>query len=369
MRRNLARFALLPLFVLVALAVRAGDDAPRNIVLVGWDGAQRAHVQECLAKKELPTLQKLKDEGTLVDLEVTTGATDTKAGWTQILTGLRPEVTGVYSNGRFRPVKEGWSVFERLQAHFGKDKIVTCAIIGKKGHCGETNPPTKVRLDGADSKAGEGDTKDEPKKAGRKQGGKKAGRKQAASADEDEIIEENGVKYRLVGGSPYYGMHQKVNLWDFGLMLDEKVGKRTIEMLDKYKDQPFFFFVHFAEVDHSGHKAGENSKPYDDALISADTWTGRIMDKLKELKLDGKTVVYVTADHGFDEGRKGHRNAPTVFLGTTDPQVKQAGGRADVAATILARFGLDLSKLTPPLAGRPLSQASASAPAPAATAK
>jgi len=52
-------------------------------------------------------------------------------------------------------------------------------------------------------------------------------------------------------------------------VLDEKVGTRAIKLLEKYKDKPFFFFVHFADVDHAGHKHGENSTEYNDALISA----------------------------------------------------------------------------------------------------
>ncbi|HUT60151.1 MAG TPA: hypothetical protein VNA25_20080, partial [Phycisphaerae bacterium] len=40
------------------------------------------------------------------------------------------------------------------------------------------------------------------------------------------------------------------------------------------------------------------------------TWTGKIIDKLKQLGLYDKTTVYVTADHGFDEDGKGHKYAP-----------------------------------------------------------
>jgi arylsulfatase A-like enzyme len=138
------------------------------------------------------------------------------------------------------------------------------------------------------------------------------------------------------------------------LSLDEKVGRRALELIDKYKDKPFFFFVHFAEVDHGGHKHGENSGEYNDALISNDKWTGKIIDKLKELGLYEKTLVYVTADHGFDEDKGSHGYAPYVFLGTNDPLVKRDGMRQDITPTILARFGLDLAKLAPALDGEPL---------------
>ena len=88
--------AILCLLVVVPPVVGAEkkSDQPRNIVLVGWDGAQRNHIKECISRNELPNLKKLSDEGTLVDIDIE-GTTDTKAGWSQILTGYYPTVTGV----------------------------------------------------------------------------------------------------------------------------------------------------------------------------------------------------------------------------------------------------------------------------------
>jgi arylsulfatase A-like enzyme len=80
------------------------------------------------------------------------------------------------------------------------------------------------------------------------------------------------------------------------------------------------------------------------------------MQKLKDLKLYDKTLIYVTADHGFDEGKKGHRDAPYVFLATNDSEVTRRGERADIAPTILKRFGLDLDKIEPRLDGLPLTK-------------
>ena len=41
------------------------------------------------------------------------------------------------------------------------------------------------------------------------------------------------------------------------------------------------------------------------------------------------------------------RTPPYVFLGTNDPKVARRGERADVAPTILARFGLKLAGFKP----------------------
>jgi SAM-dependent methyltransferase len=319
----------------------AAVEHPRNVILIGWDGAQREHVDQCLSRNELPNLKRLIDQGKYVKIDVE-GTTDTKAGWTQILTGYGPDVTGVYSNGRYQPVPQGLSIFERLENRFGKDTFVTVAVIGKRKHCGEIDPPQKIRLDeeGKSNNAGAADANDEDEKG-----------KAAAKKPQGKIIEENGVKYRVIPGSPYYGMHAALEVWDFGLIKDEKVGTRAIELLEKYKDKPFFFFVHFAHVDAAGHKDGENSKEYNDALISADLWTGKIMDKIKDLGLADKTQFYVTADHGFNEGAKSHGSAPFVFLATNNKAVSRDGRRQDVAPTIYEAFGVDVAAMQPPLSG------------------
>ncbi len=358
------------IFVLVTLALMiapssatAAENRPRNIILFGWDGAQRDHVNECLSRNELPTLKKLISEGSYVKIDIE-GVTDTKAGWSQILTGYYPEVTGVYSNGRYQPIPKGLSIGERLEKHFGADNIVTLAVIGKKGHV-DADPPKKIRV-----KEEAEQPKVKKQRARKKQAAdseatkQKAAKKKAAKKKlKGKIIEENGVKYRLVPGKPHYNMSQNTDLFENGLALDEKVGSRAIELIEKHKDKPFFFFVHFAEVDHKGHKQGENSKEYNDALISNDRWTGKIMDKVKELGLADKTQYYITADHGFNEDGKGHSFAPYVFLATNNKKVNRDGRRQDVAPTILEAFGLDLKKVEPPLDGISLTKPDNRSPA------
>lgn len=335
---------LLAFLVLVAAPLWAQD---RNAMIVGWDAAHRDHVKKLLEAGRLPNLKALIAEGALVDIEVTSGATDTKAGWSQILTGYKPEVTGVYSNARFRDIPAGYSVFERLKAQYGKDAIACVAVIGKKGHCGEIDPPFKKPFAQGQDKLEE-DNKNRKKPA-----------QPGATERRYRVVEENGARFVMFNGSPYYTMHKSCDEWHFGLMKDAVVGDKAVALLDQYGKKPFFFFVHFAEVDHSGHKHGESSKQYDDAIVSNDAQLGRMVAKLKDLGVYSKTYIYVTADHGFDVGGKGHKKAPHVFCGTNDKAVTRNGCRADIAPTVLAEMGVDLAKISPPLNGESLTKPAA----------
>ncbi|MHC4146914.1 MAG: alkaline phosphatase family protein, partial [Planctomycetota bacterium] len=348
----LAILSLMP-FVSPSFGV---SERPRNIILFGWDGAQRDHVKECLGRKELPNLQKLIDKGAFVEIDIE-GTTDTKAGWSQILSGYYPEVTGVYSNRQYRPIPKGLSIFERLEAYFGRDKFVTVAVIGKSGNVGAA-APKKTKVTEKDQNSQTGETK-----AGRnKVAGYQADAKKKRQPQGNIVIDKD-KRYRVIPGQPFYITKNSMDLFENGLKEDEKVGTRTIELLEKCKDKPFFFFVHFAEVDQAGHKHGENSKEYNDALISNDLWTGKIIDKVRKLGLADKTEFYITADHGFNEDEKGHSFAPYVFLATNNKKVNRNGRRQDVAPTIMEAFGLSLSEFKPVLDGVSLTRTDNRAPA------
>lgn len=332
--------------VLLMAAICAGTsvslsqaaDIPQNIILIGWDGAQRDHVNEMIARNELPTLAALAAEGGKVDVDVTSGATDTKAGWTQILTGYRPAVTGVYSNSRYQPIPEGLSVFERLENHFGADNIVTMGIIGKKAHV-DNDAPRRIAFD-------------EYEQMLAKARGQERQAKGIADLAQAKIIEENGQKWAELPGKPWYIASQHMDLFKNGLLKNEVVATTAMQQLEENKDKRGFYFIHFAEPDHAGHAKGENSQEYTDALKDDDAWTGKIIGRLKELGTYDKTLVYIVVDHGFNEGTTGHGYAPWVFLATNDKTfVRKEGSREDIAATVLGRFGVDLKSLTPPLDG------------------
>jgi len=320
----------------------AQQQAPENIILIGWDGCQRDHLKEMIARNEVPNLMALAAKGNLVAIDMTR-TTDTKAGWAQILTGYEPEVTGVFSNSIFRPIPEGYTIFERLENFLGAENIYTAAVIGKKNHLGCAPPRAAPRQPQADRL---------PQRREQRPRLQRRPRLQYPARTRPGQRPAGGP----IPGEPYYLTQRNMDLFENGLGADDNVGARALEVLDEYGRKRFFLFIHFAEPDHPGHAHGENSQEYTDSVKRDDEWLGRIAAKLEDLGVGDQTLIYVTSDHGFDEGQRSHRNAPYVFLATDDPLVMRRGMREDIAPTILWRFGVDLATIDPPLDGHPLTQ-------------
>lgn len=337
MATSLRTIMLVSVSIIAGLSAYAIEDSGKNILVIGWDGVQRAHLKEMLNREEVPVLKQLSSEGCLVDMDITTGVTDTKTGWTQIFTGYAPEKTGVYSNSRYQPVPVDLWVFGRAEKHFGDDKIDTVAVIGKKDHVGNAEG-FKVPLEEWQNQ------QQELRKADKKMPGK-------GGLAGGKVVEEDGKKFMVVPGQPWYLISSQMDLFVNGLNKNEAVGERAIKELEERKDNRFLFFVHFAEPDHAGHKSGENSQDYTDAIKDTDVWTGKLIEKLKELGLYEKTLVYIVSDHGFDESAKGHRYAPYVCLAANDKAINRNGNRMDIAPTLLKRMGMDPNSFEPKIDG------------------
>jgi phosphopentomutase len=132
------------------------------------------------------------------------------------------------------------------------------------------------------------------------------------------------------------------------------VGKKAVAYVDQFAGKGrFLLFVHLPDVDANGHAYGESSEAYDRALVECDHWLGAILDEVSRQGIDDRTLVYVTADHGFEVGARQHANAPHIFLGSNEAGLHN-GQQRDIAATVLSAMGVDLAKLSPPLPGPPL---------------
>ncbi len=279
----------------------------KNVILIGWDGVQRNHLFELLNAGRLPNLQSFINAGIIVNVTVSDHRTDTKSGWTQILTGYRWWKTGVYNNGYwFHSIPLGYTIHERVESYFGKDKVATAFVNGKLDHMEVQN--------------GSGSA--------------------ATGLYTHEAIFSN--------------VPSRVDFCNVGARNAGVCGPLMLQFLANNSKNHFFAFFHFSDPDSAGHNGGENSPLYEDAIIRCDNWTGQILNKLSDLNITQNTLVYITADHGFDEGGTQHNNAPFIYLASNDKRVNRDGDQVDVAPTVYYGLGMWENNFMPSLDGYPL---------------
>ncbi|VVC03464.1 Type I phosphodiesterase / nucleotide pyrophosphatase [Candidatus Bilamarchaeum dharawalense] len=296
-----------------------------NVIVIGWDGVQRDRFFDCYYNRTgecpngLPAIEKLSN-GKIYNLTVTDGATHTKPGWVQLLTGYNSAITGTYSNAKYQPVPENYSIFEKLENHFGN--IITVFLASKPDHTGAK-------------------CKGEYTKVTDYWGG---------------VLYEGAEPF----GEPWCITKTKVDYFETGMGENEKVGEKALQMLDQYGDKRFFMFFHFGDPDETGHRAKSFSAKYVQAIQDDDLWLKKIMDKLTELNISDRTYIYVVTDHGFDtlqSPSKGvnHFNAPYGIYATNDISLIRSIDRKDLTPTLLERYGVALGQIdnAPPVDGYP----------------
>jgi hypothetical protein len=282
----------------------------KNVLLIGWDGVQRNHLFELLNNGSLPNLQSIINDGQIVNVTVSDHRTDTKSGWTQILTGYRWWRTGVFNNVYwFHSIPRGYTIPERAESYFGSDNVATGHITGKMGHMEVIN-----------------------------------GSSTAATG----IFTHEAI---------YSNIPSQVDVCNVGDRNATIVGPLALQFIENYSRTQFFGFFHFSDPDTAGHtqpSGGENSPLYENAIMRCDNWLGQIQNKLAALNLTQNTLVYVTADHGFDEGGYSHNFAPYISLVTNDKRVTRNGDQIDVAPTAYYGLGMWGKTFEPSIDGYPL---------------
>ncbi len=274
-----------------------------NIIVVGWDGTQRDHFFECYNRElpecaaGLPNIAGLSND-TIYRSTTTNASTSTKPGWAQLFSGYDAEVTGIWDLAIYQPIPEGYSVFEKIETHFGPENVVTMFISAKGDHTGDVCVG-EVTYD--------------------RQG--------------NLIIEELG--------QPWCYASDHIDYFELNRLRNGDIGNRALELLEAHQHDLFFALFLFRDPDVTGHLSGENSVEYSRRLLELDGWLGQIRAKVQALGISDKTLIYVVTDHGFDEGKTNHLNAPYGFFASNDPLVMRSGDRKDPAATWLDRYGID----------------------------
>jgi arylsulfatase A-like enzyme len=149
----------------------------------------------------------------------------------------------------------------------------------------------------------------------------------------------------------------------------EQSGIKFLEEAAKNPNQPFYININFMKVHQPNLPAPEfqgkslSKSKYADSVVELDTRIGRIMDKLRELKLDQNTLVFYTTDNGAwqdvypDAGytpfrgtkgtvREGGSRVPAIAVwpGKIKPGVRNHDivGGLDIMATFASVAGVKL---------------------------
>ena len=96
------------------------------------------------------------------------------------------------------------------------------------------------------------------------------------------------------------------------------IDERTMDaaLLVLARESPGFLLIALPEVDLISHSFGPRSEPAMAAVRAADSLIGRLVAHLRSAGLWERTVLLVTADHGFDAtAATPERPYPPVFLG------------------------------------------------------
>jgi len=266
-----------------------------------------------LKNGSLPNLQAFIDDGVFLNLTVIDHLTQTKPGHTQMLTGYRGRYTGIYSNHLyFHTIPDGYTLLERVEKYYGEENIVTCMITGKKKN---------LEVDAV------------------------------AELERGEHCEQ-GI---------FSNVPEDIDVTLVSEAASDIVGPRMIQFIKNYGNRHFIAFFHFAEPDKQGHEFGENSKQYDEGAMSCDYWLGKILDKLDEMNIANRTLIYIMTDHGFHENEFHHRSEPKIWMATNDLRLKVNKNETrcdmiDVAPTIYYSLGINNTIFTPSLEGYPLQE-------------
>jgi len=316
-----------------------------KVILLVWDGAQRNHLNELLAAGKLPNLQKLINQGRKRNMRIFTDNcrcindgdnyhTETGPGHAAMLTGYGFPQMKNHANNKAREEKENDcpqrcppekqpECFEKL----GPNPIPRGRTSFER--LKEFNPNIKTGL---------------------------------ITGKDLSFFPFPAFKHAAPSSCCGAGGCGDGNAIDTCRPSNHTPGlvtPRFLEFLERNKNSPFFLFAHYKYPDSVGHKYGEDSQEYSNALIEDDRQTGKIVQKLKDLGIYEKTVILVTPDHGFIE--KGHHpcvsETKNIWIVSNKRKVINRSGvvskQTSVVPTIFDIFGID-KNVNPPFAGKSL---------------
>jgi bisphosphoglycerate-independent phosphoglycerate mutase (AlkP superfamily) len=71
---------------------------------------------------------------------------------------------------------------------------------------------------------------------------------------------------------------------------------RAISLIEMWRDDDWFIFLHLSSTDYAGHRSGAHSEGYRQAIVDLDTVLGRLMTAIGDA---ADAHVFIFGDHGM----------------------------------------------------------------------
>ncbi len=192
-----------------------------------------------------------------------------------------------------------------------------------------------------------------------------------------EVLRENGYKTAAIVSAivldSKFGMDQGFQTYDVGFteafegdpFAEQQGGVTTdkaCQWLDSNAEDPFFLFLHYYDPHITYQPPQPFASRFADNLYAGeiaftDHCIGRVIDKLRALKLYDSTLLIVTSDHGEMLGEHGEEahgyfvyessvRVPLIIKApglNVSRRIDDAVGLIDIMPTVLGLLGIDLS--------------------------
>jgi arylsulfatase A-like enzyme len=275
--------------ILFALLVQTAVAKTPNVILVLVDDLGYADLGCYGSKIPTPNLDRMASEGVKLTSFYTAGCVCTPTR-SSIMTGCYPRRIEMHKHVLFPADKRGLNPSEVTLAELAKTQKYATAIIGK-WHLGDQVEflPTRQGFDyyfGIPYSNDMGGISQQPGVAPKNK------RPPTPLLRNEEVIESEPDQR----------------------FLTERYTDETMKFIEQHKSEPFFIYLahtmpHAPLYVSDQHKGKSGEGLFGDVVMELDTQMGRLMAKLKELKLDDNTVVIFTSDNG-GPGRPNSFNTP-----------------------------------------------------------
>jgi hypothetical protein len=312
-----------------------------NAVIITWDGASSKYMDKYLDDGSLVNTLRLLETGYRQKVRITSHKTSTDPGLATIESGYGPGIHAITYNmwgeGTIKlSIPDNHTISERLKAEYG-DTVKTGLFFA----WGLTDDINWTYINQAPTRGSIYDN---------------------SKPELDYLIASANLSWQPDDtesrAAAYHGFDEGLGMYKSPVLTSAYLGQKAAEWIPMVKNDRFYLRIHLTQPDQEGHGYGDDSTEYKNAMIECDDAVGLILDELEDANLLDETLVIVGTDHGMYG--TGHNAGPWPDVASdlnelvyvvSDNAVRHeesiAVSQQDIAPTVLATMGVDLSPLAP----------------------